>query len=74
MVHTILGHSDLNIDFWPHFKVFSVWSISPILQLTFHKCVLCLTNSLGGIRNVTVTFLVDIYYLIFRVFRYAKLK
>ena len=29
-----------------------------ILQLTFLKCVLCLTNSFGGIRHVTVTFLV----------------
>ena len=73
-MHTILGHFDLNIDFWPHFKAFRVWSISPILQLSFHKCVLCFTNSFGGIRYVTVTCLVDIYYFIFRVFRYVKLK
>ena len=57
-MHTILGHFDLDIDFWPHFLVYRVWSISPILQLTFLKCVLCLTNSFGGIRHVTVTFLV----------------
>ena len=55
---TIFSHFDLDIDFWPHFKVCRVWSISPILQLTFLKCVLCLTNSFGGIRHVTVTFLV----------------
>ena len=59
MVHTILGHFDLDIDFWPHFYVYRVWSISPILQLTFLKFVLCLTNSFVGIRHVTVTFLVD---------------
>ena len=30
-----------------------------LLQLTLLKCVLCLTNSFGGIRHVTVTFLVS---------------
>ena len=49
VAHTILGHFDLDIDFWPH--------LSPILQLTFLKCVLCLTNSFGGIRHITLTFL-----------------
>ena len=58
VVHTILGHFDLDIDFWPHFLVYHVCCISSILQLTFLKCVLCLTNSFGGIRHVTVTFLV----------------
>ena len=57
-MHSILGHIYLDIDFWPGFKVFRVWSISPILQLTFLECVLCYTNSFGGIRHVTVTFLV----------------
>ena len=33
MVHTILGHFELDIDFWPHFLVFRVWSISPIPQM-----------------------------------------
>ena len=28
-MHTILGH--LDIDFWPHFSFFRVWSISHIL-------------------------------------------
>ena len=56
-VTTILGHFDIDIDFWPHFQVYRVWSISPRLQLTFLKSVLCLTNSFGGIRHVTVTFL-----------------
>ena len=60
-MRTILGHFDFDIDFWPHFQVYRVWSISPILQLTFLKCVLCLTNSFGGIRHVTVTFLVFFY-------------
>ena len=61
MVRTILGHFDLDIDFLPHFYVYHVRSISPILQLTFLKCVLCLTNSFGGILHVTVTFLVSIW-------------
>ena len=39
----------------------SCLDISPILQLTFLKCVLCLTNFFGGIRHVTVTFLVSCY-------------
>ena len=55
-MHTILGHFYLDIDFWPHFLVFRVWSIFPIYLLTFLECVLCLTNSFGGIRHVTVTF------------------
>ena len=58
-MRTILSHFDLDIDFWPHFSVYRVWSISPRLQLTFLKSVLCLTNSFGGIRHVTVTFLVS---------------
>ena len=37
---------------------FFVCEAYPILQLTFLKYVLCLTNSYGGIRRVTVTFLV----------------
>ena len=57
-MHTSLGHFDFDIDLWPHFLFYCVWSISPILHLTFLKCVLCLTNSFGGIRHVTVTFLV----------------
>ena len=36
VVHTILDHFDLDIDFWPH-RFF----MSPILLLTFLKCVLC---------------------------------
>ena len=56
MVHTILGHVDLHIDFWPHFWGFQLWSISPILQLTFLKYVLCKTNSFWGIGHVTVAF------------------
>ena len=62
VVHTILGHFDLDIDFLSHFWVNRVLSISPILQLTFLKCVLCLTDSFGGIRHVTVTFLVSISF------------
>ena len=31
-----------------------------MLQLTFLKCVLCLTNSFGCIRHVTVTYLVQL--------------
>ena len=60
-MRAFLGHFDLDIDFWPHFSVYCVWSISPRLQLTFLKSVLCLTNSFGGIRHVTVTFLVYSY-------------
>ena len=68
VVPTILGHFDLDIDFWPHFQVYRVWSISPRLQLTFLKSVLCLTNSFGGIRHVTVTFLVEILECLLYVF------
>ena len=57
-MHTVLGHFYLDIEFWPHFCFFLVWSISPILQLTFLEYVLCKTNSFGGICHVTVTFLV----------------
>ena len=38
---------------------FRICSISPLLQITFLKCVLCLTNSFWGICHVTVTFLVN---------------
>ena len=41
--------------------------MSFILQLTFLKCVLCLTNSFGGILHVTVLFLV---YIICKFFTY----
>ena len=58
-MHAIFGHFYLDIDFWPHFQIFCVWSISPLIQLTFLECVLCLTNSFGGIRHETVTFLVS---------------
>ena len=60
VVHTILDSFDLDIDHWPHFKDFRLLSMSPILQLTFLKCVLCWTNSFGGISHIAVKFLVHI--------------
>ena len=61
VVHTILGHCVLYADSWPHFYDYRIWGISPILQITFLKCVLCWTNSFGGIRHISVTFLVSIF-------------
>ena len=65
-----LGMVELRIPFWVTLtlkstsglisRFFRVWSISHTLQLTVLKCVLCLTNSFGGIRHVTVTILVSV--------------
>ena len=41
-----------------HWLLASFLGFSSILQLSFLKCVLCKTNSFGGIRHVFVTFLV----------------
>ena len=62
-----LGMAEWCVQFWVNltltltsglFSRFIVSPISPRLQLTFLKSVLCLTNSFGGIRHATVTFLV----------------
>ena len=57
MVHIILGHFDLNIDFWPH-SSFSCLEHISYITANFPKMCLMLANSFGGIRHMTVTFLV----------------
>ena len=44
-------------------RMLRIWSISPIVQITFLKCALCYTNSFGGIRHVTVTCLVVVFFV-----------
>ena len=56
-MHTILGHFDIDIDFWSHFLVFVA---IPLYQITKPQMCLMLTNSFGSIHHVTVTFLVSI--------------
>ena len=52
-----LGMAEWCVPFWV-FLTLTLTSGLILLQLTFLICVLCLTNSFGGIRHVTVTFLV----------------
>ena len=50
-MHTILGHFDLGIDFWPHFYVFPVWSISILfsyITANFPQMCLMLDQFLWG--------------------------
>ena len=48
MVHTILGHFDLDIEFWSNFKVFGVWSISPKNKANFPQMCLMIDTFLWG--------------------------
>ena len=60
-MHTILGHFDLDFDFWPHFKGLTCLEHIFYITANFPQMCLILDQVLGGIRHVTVTLFVFVF-------------
>ena len=62
-MHTILGHFDFNIDFWPHSRFFVSGAYLLYITANFPQMCPMLDQFLWG-HHVTVTFLVQIIPLV----------